>query len=75
MVVKKRKKKKEKEDGSSDSLISGFSDICEKLTCLQTLFSAKRHLLSEDVVKLQDFQQKKIAVAHRVSGSKGMHYA
>ncbi|XP_053195710.1 pentatricopeptide repeat-containing protein 2, mitochondrial [Scomber japonicus] len=32
---------------------------------------AKRHLLSEDVIKLQDFQQRKLAVAHLVSGSKG----
>uniref|UniRef100_A0A8C7MN53 Uncharacterized protein n=1 Tax=Oncorhynchus kisutch TaxID=8019 RepID=A0A8C7MN53_ONCKI len=35
--------------------------------------SAKRHLLSEDVVKLQEFQQRKQAVAHQVSGSKS-HY-
>ncbi|XP_023843170.1 pentatricopeptide repeat-containing protein 2, mitochondrial isoform X2 [Salvelinus sp. IW2-2015] len=34
---------------------------------------AKRHLLSEDVVKLQEFQQRKLAVAHQVSGSKS-HY-
>ncbi|XP_028457808.1 pentatricopeptide repeat-containing protein 2, mitochondrial isoform X1 [Perca flavescens] len=32
---------------------------------------AKRHLLSEDVIKLQDFQQRKLAVAHLVSGTKG----
>ncbi|XP_070781053.1 pentatricopeptide repeat-containing protein 2, mitochondrial [Enoplosus armatus] len=32
---------------------------------------AKRHLLSEDVIKLQDFQQRKLAVAHLVTGSKG----
>lgn len=32
---------------------------------------AKRHLLSEDVVKLQDFQQKKLAVAHLAAGSEG----
>ncbi|KAM8827562.1 pentatricopeptide repeat-containing protein 2, mitochondrial isoform 2-T2 [Spinachia spinachia] len=31
---------------------------------------AKRHLLSEDVIKLQDFQQRKLAVAHLVTGSK-----
>ncbi|KAM3600401.1 uncharacterized protein V6R79_022846 [Siganus canaliculatus] len=32
---------------------------------------AKRHLLSEDVIKLQNFQQRKLAMAHLVSGSKG----
>ncbi|XP_034753143.1 pentatricopeptide repeat-containing protein 2, mitochondrial isoform X1 [Etheostoma cragini] len=32
---------------------------------------AKRHLLSEDVIKLQDFQQRKLAVAHLVTGTKG----
>uniref|UniRef100_A0A3B5KU22 Pentatricopeptide repeat-containing protein 2, mitochondrial n=1 Tax=Xiphophorus couchianus TaxID=32473 RepID=A0A3B5KU22_9TELE len=30
-----------------------------------------KHLLSEDVIKLQDFQQKKLAVAHLVTGSDG----
>ncbi|XP_042365345.1 pentatricopeptide repeat-containing protein 2, mitochondrial [Plectropomus leopardus] len=30
---------------------------------------AKRHLLTEDVIKLQNFQQRKLAVAHLVSGS------
>ena len=33
--------------------------------------SAKRYLLSEDVVKLQDFQQRKLAVAHLVTGAEG----
>lgn len=33
--------------------------------------TAKRHLLSEDVIKLQDFQQRKLAVAHHVNGSEG----
>ncbi|KAM6902132.1 pentatricopeptide repeat-containing protein 2, mitochondrial [Xenentodon cancila] len=32
---------------------------------------AKRHLLSEDVIKLQDFQQRKLAVAHLITGSEG----
>ncbi|XP_019937357.1 pentatricopeptide repeat-containing protein 2, mitochondrial isoform X2 [Paralichthys olivaceus] len=32
---------------------------------------AKRHLLSEDVIKLQDFQEKKLTVAHLATGSKG----
>lgn len=33
--------------------------------------AAKRHLLSEDVIKLQNFQQRKLAVAHLATGSKG----
>ncbi|KAL6463523.1 hypothetical protein MHYP_G00279140 [Metynnis hypsauchen] len=41
--------------------------------CFKGRGGAKRHLLSEDVVKLQDFQQRKLAVAHQVSGSKS-HY-
>ncbi|XP_036973234.1 pentatricopeptide repeat-containing protein 2, mitochondrial [Acanthopagrus latus] len=32
---------------------------------------AKRHLLSEDVIKLQNFQQRKLAVAHLLTGYKG----
>ncbi|CDQ57533.1 unnamed protein product [Oncorhynchus mykiss] len=41
--------------------------------CMTCRVGAKRHLLSEDVVKLQEFQQRKLAVAHQVSGSKS-HY-
>ncbi|KAI4887515.1 hypothetical protein NFI96_018948 [Prochilodus magdalenae] len=41
--------------------------------CFRCRVGAKRHLLSEDVVKLQDFQQRKLAVAHQVSGPKS-HY-
>ncbi|XP_036435854.1 pentatricopeptide repeat-containing protein 2, mitochondrial isoform X2 [Colossoma macropomum] len=41
--------------------------------CFKGRDGAKRHLLSEDVVKLQDFQQRKLAVAHQVSGPKS-HY-
>ncbi|KAM6975184.1 pentatricopeptide repeat-containing protein 2, mitochondrial [Tautogolabrus adspersus] len=35
---------------------------------------AKRHLLSEDIIKLQDFQQRKLAVAHLAYGSKGNYF-
>uniref|UniRef100_A0A1A7YZI4 Pentatricopeptide repeat-containing protein 2, mitochondrial n=1 Tax=Iconisemion striatum TaxID=60296 RepID=A0A1A7YZI4_9TELE len=38
---------------------------------IQRCVGAKRHLLSEDVIKLQDFQQRKLAVAHLVTGSEG----
>ncbi|XP_041825609.1 pentatricopeptide repeat-containing protein 2, mitochondrial [Melanotaenia boesemani] len=43
-------------------LQSGWIDSC---------VGAKRHLLSEDVIKLQDFQQRKLAVSHLVTGSEG----
>ncbi|XP_073716737.1 pentatricopeptide repeat-containing protein 2, mitochondrial [Misgurnus anguillicaudatus] len=42
--------------------------------CFKCRDGAKRYLLSEDVVKLQDFQQRKLAVAHQVSGSKGYYF-
>ncbi|XP_067340423.1 pentatricopeptide repeat-containing protein 2, mitochondrial isoform X3 [Channa argus] len=38
---------------------------------IESCIGAKRHLLSEDVIKLEDFQQRKLAVAHLVTGSKG----
>ncbi|XP_054468856.1 pentatricopeptide repeat-containing protein 2, mitochondrial [Anoplopoma fimbria] len=38
---------------------------------IECCIGAKRHLLSEDVIKLQDFQQRKLTVAHLVNGSKG----
>ncbi|XP_028274116.1 pentatricopeptide repeat-containing protein 2, mitochondrial [Parambassis ranga] len=38
---------------------------------IDSCVGAKRHLLSEDVIKLQDFQQRKLAVAHLVTGSNG----
>uniref|UniRef100_A0A3B4TXV4 Pentatricopeptide repeat-containing protein 2, mitochondrial n=2 Tax=Seriola dumerili TaxID=41447 RepID=A0A3B4TXV4_SERDU len=38
---------------------------------IESCTGAKRHLLSEDVIKLHDFQQRKLAVAHLVTGSKG----
>ncbi|XP_038164595.1 pentatricopeptide repeat-containing protein 2, mitochondrial [Cyprinodon tularosa] len=38
---------------------------------IQGCIGAKRHLLSEDVIRLQDFQQRKLAVAHLVNGSEG----
>uniref|UniRef100_A0A673ZZJ8 Pentatricopeptide repeat-containing protein 2, mitochondrial n=1 Tax=Salmo trutta TaxID=8032 RepID=A0A673ZZJ8_SALTR len=41
--------------------------------CMTCRVGAKRHLLSEDVVKLQEFQQRKLTVALQVSGSKS-HY-
>ncbi|MBN3273811.1 PTCD2 protein, partial [Polyodon spathula] len=37
------------------------------------IFAAKRHLLSEDVIRLHEFQQRKVAVAHQIYGDKD-HY-
>ncbi|XP_049909358.1 pentatricopeptide repeat-containing protein 2, mitochondrial [Epinephelus moara] len=47
-------------------LQSGWTEGC---------LGAKRHLLSEDVIKLRDFQQRKLAVAHRAVGMKGNYIA
>ncbi|KAM9793420.1 pentatricopeptide repeat-containing protein 2, mitochondrial [Syngnathus typhle] len=38
---------------------------------IESRSGAKRHLLSEDVVKLEDFQRRKVEVAHLVTGSDG----
>ncbi|KAM7392599.1 hypothetical protein PAMA_007624 [Pampus argenteus] len=38
---------------------------------IERFAGAKRYLLSEDVIRLQDFQQRKLAVAHLATGSKG----
>ncbi|XP_072227478.1 pentatricopeptide repeat-containing protein 2, mitochondrial [Leuresthes tenuis] len=38
---------------------------------IESCIGAKRYLLSEDVVKLQDFQKRKLAVAHLVTGEEG----
>ncbi|XP_053724837.1 pentatricopeptide repeat-containing protein 2, mitochondrial [Synchiropus splendidus] len=40
---------------------------------LEQRTGAKRYLLSEDVIKLQDFQLKKLAVAHLASRSEGSY--
>lgn len=52
---------------------SDFDMCSDKLTEFNKGVSsvAKRHLLPEDVVKLQTFQQKKLAVAHLLNGTEG----
>ncbi|KAK3527313.1 hypothetical protein QTP86_020243 [Hemibagrus guttatus] len=41
-----------------------------KFNCFTCRIEARRYLLSEDVVRLDDFQKKKLAVARQLSGSK-----
>ncbi|XP_047425764.1 pentatricopeptide repeat-containing protein 2, mitochondrial [Mugil cephalus] len=41
---------------------------------IESCVGAKRYLLSEDVIKLQDFQQRKLAVAHHAMGPKGNYF-
>lgn len=52
---------------------SNFYMCSDKLIDINKSVSsvAKRHLLPEDVVKLQNFQQKKLAVAHLLNGTEG----
>ncbi|XP_043094331.1 pentatricopeptide repeat-containing protein 2, mitochondrial [Puntigrus tetrazona] len=45
-----------------------------KSDCLKCRDGAKRYLLSEEVVKLQDFQQRKLTVAFQLSESKGYYF-
>ncbi|XP_048115729.1 pentatricopeptide repeat-containing protein 2, mitochondrial isoform X1 [Alosa alosa] len=57
-----------------DSPRKGILQSSPRVGCLGCQIGAKRHLLSEDVVKLQDFQQRKLAVAHQVSGAKSDYF-
>lgn len=52
---------------------SNFDMCSDKLIDINKSVSsvAKRHLLPENVVKLQNFQQKKLAVAHLLNGTEG----
>ncbi|XP_047665555.1 pentatricopeptide repeat-containing protein 2, mitochondrial isoform X1 [Tachysurus fulvidraco] len=46
-----------------------------KFNSITCRIEARRYLLSEDVVRLEDFQKKKLAVARQLSGSKGHFFA
>ncbi|XP_062410132.1 pentatricopeptide repeat-containing protein 2, mitochondrial [Sardina pilchardus] len=52
----------------------GILQSSPQIGCLGCQIGAKRHLLSNDVVKLQEFQQKKLAMAHRVTGAKSDYF-
>uniref|UniRef100_A0A8C6URA1 Pentatricopeptide repeat domain 2 n=1 Tax=Neogobius melanostomus TaxID=47308 RepID=A0A8C6URA1_9GOBI len=52
---------------SSKGVLCGFLHSGWSKSCVQ----AKRHLLTEDVIKLQDFQQKKLASAHFIKAREG----
>ncbi|XP_024859811.1 pentatricopeptide repeat-containing protein 2, mitochondrial [Kryptolebias marmoratus] len=54
----------------SDFSKGGFCGVSQP-GWLQCCIEAKRHLLSENVIRLQEFQQKKLAVAHKITGSEG----
>ncbi|XP_003965348.2 pentatricopeptide repeat-containing protein 2, mitochondrial isoform X1 [Takifugu rubripes] len=55
------------------SLLLESSKFCGSVqpAWIESCIGAKRHLLPEDVVKLQKFQQSKLAVAHLLNGTKG----
>ncbi|XP_030209514.1 pentatricopeptide repeat-containing protein 2, mitochondrial [Gadus morhua] len=49
--------------------------LCDlrRLGRMDRTIGPKRNLLSEDVVKLQDFQQRKLSVAHLITGPEGSY--
>ncbi|XP_070706953.1 pentatricopeptide repeat-containing protein 2, mitochondrial [Pempheris klunzingeri] len=58
-----------------------LNEPCKAVYCgvlqpgwIESCTGAKRHLLSDDVLKLQDFQLRKLNVAHRVTGSKENYF-
>lgn len=51
----------------SKEALCGFLHSGRKKSCVQV----KRHLLTEDVIKLHEFQQRKCAVAHLITGKQG----
>ncbi|XP_016069374.1 PREDICTED: pentatricopeptide repeat-containing protein 2, mitochondrial-like, partial [Miniopterus natalensis] len=40
-------------------------------TCCRCALGAKRYLLTDNIVKLKEFQQKKVVIAHSLPGTKG----
>ncbi|KAJ8339340.1 hypothetical protein SKAU_G00361260 [Synaphobranchus kaupii] len=52
--------------------------ICANVTkqsdCWTCRVGAKRHLLSEDIIRLQEFQQRKLAVSHQMYGGKEEYF-
>ncbi|XP_041093189.1 pentatricopeptide repeat-containing protein 2, mitochondrial [Polyodon spathula] len=52
---------------------SGIITAFKPSQCWTCRLGAKRHLLSEDVIRLHEFQQRKVAVAHQIYGDKD-HY-
>uniref|UniRef100_A0A3B3ZN33 Uncharacterized protein n=1 Tax=Periophthalmus magnuspinnatus TaxID=409849 RepID=A0A3B3ZN33_9GOBI len=58
------------ENANLKSLAALYIQTCVDFVYL-CIFVARRHLLTEDVIKLQEFQQKKLAVAHLITRSEG----
>ncbi|XP_028661492.2 pentatricopeptide repeat-containing protein 2, mitochondrial [Erpetoichthys calabaricus] len=54
--------------------INGLNLLFKNWDCWRCQLGAKRHLLSDDVVRLQEFQQRKIAVIHQLAGDKGQYF-
>ncbi|XP_054614211.1 pentatricopeptide repeat-containing protein 2, mitochondrial [Dunckerocampus dactyliophorus] len=54
-----------------DSSCSGILSALSQPGWIGSRLGAKRHLLSEDAIRLQDFQRRKLAVAHLIAGSDG----
>ncbi|XP_035247097.1 pentatricopeptide repeat-containing protein 2, mitochondrial [Anguilla anguilla] len=50
------------------------ANITKRSDCWTCRVGAKRHILSENVIKLQEFQEKKLAVAHQIYGGKEEYF-
>ncbi|KAK6492440.1 pentatricopeptide repeat-containing protein 2 [Huso huso] len=53
---------------------SGIITAFKPSQCWTCRLGAKRHLLSEDVIRLHEFQQRKVAVAHQIYGDKDNYF-
>ncbi|XP_033862364.2 pentatricopeptide repeat-containing protein 2, mitochondrial-like [Acipenser ruthenus] len=53
---------------------SGIITAFKPSQCWTCRLGAKRHLLSEDVIRLHEFQQRKVAVAHQIYGDKDDYF-
>ncbi|KAK1176539.1 pentatricopeptide repeat-containing protein 2, mitochondrial-like [Acipenser oxyrinchus oxyrinchus] len=53
---------------------SGVITAYKSSQCWTCRLGAKRHLLSEDVIRLHEFQQRKVAVAHQIYGDKDNYF-
>ncbi|KAI1905265.1 hypothetical protein AGOR_G00014330 [Albula goreensis] len=61
-------------DVKNTGLSCNFANINKQTDCWTCRIGAKRYLLPEDIIRLQDFQQKKLAIAHRMHGVKEEYF-